>query len=45
VALRQNGPPEVRGDVATLGEVDTVAADLGHNVLAEHNDLLEFFKF
>ena len=31
----------MRGDVAALGEVDTVAADLRHDVLAEHDDFLE----
>lgn len=45
MSLRQNGPPEVRGDVAALGKIDAVAADLCHDVLAEHDDFLELSRF
>ena len=40
VALRENGPAEVRRDVTALGEVDAVPAHLGNDVLAEYDDLL-----
>ena len=41
VSLGHDRLDEVGGDVARVGEVDAVAAHLGHDVLAEQDDLLE----
>ena len=40
VSLGHDRLDEVGGDVARVGEVDAVAAHLGHDVLAEQDDLL-----
>ena len=41
MSLRDDRLDEVCGDVARVGEVDAVAAHLGHNVLTKQHDLLE----
>jgi hypothetical protein len=40
MALGENRPPEVGGDIPRLGEVDAVPAHFRHDVFPENDDFL-----